>query len=44
MGYQPALTSAWYRTMGAFDAEAQLDLVFANSIFWVITRSTRCFY
>jgi hypothetical protein len=44
MGYQPALTSAWYRTMGAFDSEAQLDLVFANSIFWVITRSTNCFY
>jgi hypothetical protein len=44
MGYQPALTSAWYRTMRAFMAEAQLDLVFANTLFWVITRSTDCFY
>lgn len=44
MGYQPVLTSAWFQTMGAFDSEAKLDDVFANSVFWVITRENDCFY
>jgi len=44
MGYQPVLTAAWFRTMRAFDREAQLDIVFANSVFWVITRENDCFY
>src|SRR5207244_3676288 len=44
MGYQPALTKAWFGTMRACQAEAHLDRVFANTLFWVITRSNACFY
>jgi hypothetical protein len=44
MGYQPVLTTAWFQTMSAFGAEAQLDDVFANTMFWVITRTSDCFY
>lgn len=44
MGYQPVLTGAWFQTMGAFEREAKLDEVFANSVFWVVTRSNDCFY
>lgn len=44
MGYQPVLTSAWFETMRAFEAEAQMDDVFASSVFWVVTRSSECFY
>lgn len=44
MGYQPALTSAWFETMRSFNQEAKLDDVFANSIFWVVTRTNDCFY
>jgi hypothetical protein len=44
MGYQPGLTSAWFRTMGAFQREAELDQVFAMSLFWVVTRTNECFY
>jgi alkylhydroperoxidase family enzyme len=44
MGYQPLLTQSWFETMGTFQKEAQLDPVFSNSMFWVITRSNECFY
>jgi hypothetical protein len=44
LGYQPELTDAWYRAMRSFDAEAQLDLAFANTLFWVVTRTNDCFY
>jgi alkylhydroperoxidase family enzyme len=44
MGYQPLLTKTWFDTMGTFQQEAKLDRVFANTFFWVITRSTDCFY
>ena len=44
MGYQPALTRAWFETMGSFQAEARMDPVFSNSFFWVVTRSNDCFY
>ncbi len=44
MGYQPVLTTAWFQTMGSFESEAQLDEVLANTIFWVVTRTNRCFY
>lgn len=43
-GYQPELTLAWFDCMGTFQQEAELDPVFANSMFWVITRSNDCFY
>src|SRR5262249_12289995 len=44
LGYQPGLTMAWFDCMSAFQEEARLDRVFANSMFWVITRSNECFY
>jgi hypothetical protein len=44
MGYQPQLTKAWFDCMGTFQKEAELDEVFANTFFWVVTRSNDCFY
>ncbi len=44
MGYQPVLTKAWFDCMSLFHQESRLDRVFANSYFWVITRSNECFY
>jgi hypothetical protein len=43
-GYQPLLTLGWADTMRAFGREANLDEVFANTLFWVITRTDDCFY
>lgn len=43
-GYQPELTRAWFRCLYTFDAEAELDDVFTNSLFWVVTRTKDCFY
>lgn len=44
MGYQPRMTKAWFDCMGTFQKEANLDQVFANTFFWVVTRSNDCFY
>ncbi len=44
LGYQPELSAAWLRTMRTFGEEAKQDRVFEESLFWVITRSLRCFY
>jgi alkylhydroperoxidase family enzyme len=44
IGYQPALTRAWFNCMSAFQKEAQLDRVFSNTMFWVVTRSAECIY
>ncbi len=44
VGYQPQLTGGWFRLMQVFRDEAMLDRVFANSVFWVVTRSNECFY
>lgn len=44
LGYQPRLTLAWFNCMRTFRRESDLDRVFANSLFWVITRSNECFY
>lgn len=44
MGYQPALTTAWFTAMRAHTAEAGMDGVFENSVFWVATRTNDCFY
>jgi alkylhydroperoxidase family enzyme len=43
-GYQPELTNAWFVCLRAFQAEAKLDRVAGNSLFWVVTRSNECFY
>lgn len=42
--YQPELTNAWFVCLRAFQAEAKLDRVAGNSLFWVVTRSNECFY
>lgn len=44
LGYQPVLTRTWFETMSAFQEEAQLNPVFSNTMFWVVTRSNECFY
>jgi alkylhydroperoxidase family enzyme len=44
MGYQPMMTKAWFDCMRLFYQESRIDRVFANTYFWVITRSNECFY
>ena len=43
-GHQPRLSLAWSRGLRAFGAESDLDPVFRESMFWVVTRSLQCFY
>jgi alkylhydroperoxidase family enzyme len=43
-GNQPELTEAWFACAAAFRQEAGLDRVFEQSLFWIVTRSLRCFY
>ncbi len=43
-GYQPELTEAWFDCVSAFRQETQWDPIFSQSIFWVVTRSLKCFY
>ncbi len=43
-GYQPELAGAWSACARAFEAEADQDAVFEQSLFWVVTRSLQCFY
>jgi hypothetical protein len=42
--YQPELATAWSACAQAFGEEADQDPVFEQSIFWVVTRTKRCFY
>jgi alkylhydroperoxidase family enzyme len=42
--YQPELAGAWSAVARAFDAEAEPDPLFEQTLFWVVTRSLRCFY
>ena len=44
MGYQPKLTGAWFTAMNQQQAEAKIDQVFTNTLFWIATRTNRCFY
>jgi alkylhydroperoxidase family enzyme len=44
LGYQPELAKAWGACMSAFAADAKQDRVFEETLFWVVTRSLRCFY
>jgi alkylhydroperoxidase family enzyme len=44
MGYQPEMTRAWFETMESFDREAGMDQVLHSSVFWVVTRTSECFY
>jgi hypothetical protein len=43
-GYQPRLSAAWGGGLRAFRSESDLDAVFHESLFWVVTRSLQCFY
>lgn len=43
-GYQPKLTTAWFDSMGTASAEGKVDPIFKNTVFWVVTRTNRCFY
>jgi alkylhydroperoxidase family enzyme len=44
LGYQPELAGGWANCMRTFAEEARQDRVFEESLFWVISRSLRCFY
>lgn len=44
LGYQPELTQGWFKLMRTFRRETELDRVFSNSMFWVVTRANECFY
>ncbi|WP_422922903.1 carboxymuconolactone decarboxylase family protein [Singulisphaera sp. PoT] len=46
-GYQPELASAWMacgRSRAGSTEKSRLDPVFANTLFWVITRAINCTY
>jgi len=43
-GYQPRLTAAWLGALDVFHDESDLDMVFHETMFWVVTRSLQCFY
>jgi alkylhydroperoxidase family enzyme len=44
LGYQPELALAWTNAPRTFAAEANLDPVFEESLFLVVTSALRCFY
>jgi hypothetical protein len=44
MGYQPKLAFGWSACTSNFAIEAKQDRVFEESQFWVVTRSSQCFY
>jgi alkylhydroperoxidase family enzyme len=44
LGYQPELAGGWFNCLRTFAEESRQDRVFEESLFWVITRSLRCFY
>jgi alkylhydroperoxidase family enzyme len=43
-GRQPKLGPSWIKCLRTFEEEAKQDRVFEESLFWVVTRSLRCFY
>ncbi len=42
--HQPELTQAWFDCASAFRQEAKLDRTLEQSLFWIVTRSLKCFY
>ncbi len=44
LGNQPRLGMAWLNCLRTFGREADQDRVFEETLFWVVTRSLRCFY
>lgn len=43
-GRQPKLGTSWIKCLRVFEEETKQDRVFEESLFWVVTRSLRCFY
>lgn len=43
-GYQPEMPRLWFAALYAFYDEANVERVFSNSVFWVVTRTNDCFY
>jgi alkylhydroperoxidase family enzyme len=44
MGYQPELAAGWSACTRAFAQESEQDRVFEETLFWVVTRTLKCFY
>ncbi len=44
VGYQPILGPAWIKCLRVFEQEAHQNRVFEESVFWVVTRSLKCYY
>jgi hypothetical protein len=44
LGYCPKLAGPWFDVMAASRPERDIDPVFGNSYFWVVTRTNECFY
>lgn len=44
IGYQPKMGPAWLKCLRTFGREANQDRVFEETLFWVVTRTNRCFY
>lgn len=42
--HQPEATDLWFDTVDQFRQESKMDRVFAQYIFWVVTRANDCFY
>ena len=43
-GRQPKLGPAWIKCTRTFGSEPKQDRVFEETLFWVVTRTLRCFY
>jgi alkylhydroperoxidase family enzyme len=43
-GRQPRLGPAWVKCTRTFENESKQDRAFEESLFWVVTRTLRCFY
>jgi hypothetical protein len=44
LGNQPDLALGWSACLRNFGEEAKQDRVLEESLFWIITRTSRCFY
>ena len=44
LGNQPDLALSWSACLRNFGAEAKQDRVLEESLFWIITRTSQCFY
>ncbi|MFL5241702.1 MAG: deiodinase-like protein [Gemmataceae bacterium] len=44
LGHQPDLAVAWFACLRTFAQEAKQDRVLEESLFWVITQASQCYY